>query len=184
MTYQPFIWIDQWHDDEHQNIINFCVPVQSPVPGSLMLCAVYLHLQDGSTWPKSSNELRSECQTPEKMCQAHYRCCHCNCGLHGMFCSSTTEDADGSITVECLHGLGCRVFAVTDAAPASAYVIELQDSNNNKDDNENERSVLSPTAENSTLTTASNLKTATPSTTPMATSTMTRFTCIYSNSCL
>jgi len=145
-----------------------------------MLCAVYalsprwLHL--AKFCPAGPCELGSECQAPEKMHQAHYRCCHCNHGLHGMFCSSTTEDADGSITVEYL----CRVVAVMDAGAAPADIIELQDSDDNKDDNNNDRSVLSPTAEDSmvasTLTKASHLKTATSSSTVMVASTKAKFT--------
>ena len=54
--------------------------------------------------------LGSDCQAPEKTHQAHYKCCHCNCGLHGMFCSTVTENKDaGSIMVKCLQGFGCKV---------------------------------------------------------------------------
>jgi len=135
--------------------------------------------------PAGPCDLGSACQAPEKMRQARYKCCHCKRGLHAMFCASTTEDEDGSMTVECKNGLGCRAVAATDAGIAAADVIEFPDGDENKDDNDNDRSVLAPTAEDSmvasTLTTASHLKTATPSTTAMVASTKAKFTLNHHN---
>jgi len=72
------------------------------------------------------------------------------------------------------------VVAAINTGVAPAAILKLQDSDDSKDGNDNDRSVLSSTSENSmvasNVTKASHLKTATPSTTPMVASTKARFT--------
>ena len=58
--------------------------------------------------PAGECGLGSDCQAWDKMWQQQYICCHCNCNLHGFFCANVTEDDDGTMTIKCLDGKGCR----------------------------------------------------------------------------
>jgi len=78
--------------------------------------------------------LGSDCKAQNKTCQARCQCIHCGRGLHGLFCSETTEDDS---IVQCLHGYGCN------KATAGIASCPLECPNSSKSDDTESIAVLS-----------------------------------------